>query len=185
LQKVHVINFFRANSQKINKIFDVKIFLDFFGFIAVSVLLSDGSSKTLQRTFYKKIVSKSFYKKIDKNPVVAPLETTSTPNSKDSEKGGRGRAQNAKAAKFHDPVYIAHLAETRFVVLPTTFLPRTTDPEPVAFLRPYSAILAVGWPPGDPGGPRNQFKNLKKQEGVPKWPKICADMADIECKRYT
>jgi hypothetical protein len=31
------------------------------------VFLSDGSSKTLQKTFYKKIVSKSFYKKLDKN----------------------------------------------------------------------------------------------------------------------
>jgi hypothetical protein len=29
------------------------------------VFFSDGSSKTLQKTFYKKIVSKSFYKKID------------------------------------------------------------------------------------------------------------------------
>jgi hypothetical protein len=31
------------------------------------VFLSDGSSKTLQKTFYKKIVSKSFYKKFDQN----------------------------------------------------------------------------------------------------------------------
>jgi hypothetical protein len=30
------------------------------------VFLSDGSSKTLQKTFDKKIVSKTFYKKIDK-----------------------------------------------------------------------------------------------------------------------
>jgi hypothetical protein len=36
----------------------------------------------------------------------------------------------------------------------------------------------------DPG---TDLKNLKKQEGAPKWPEMCADMADIdiECKRYT
>jgi hypothetical protein len=33
----------------------------------------------------------------------------------------------------------------------------------------------------DPG---TDLKNLKKQEEVPEWPKICGDMADIECKRY-
>jgi hypothetical protein len=56
----HVKNFFRENSQKIDKNFDVV-------FPRLLVVFSQrNSSKTLQKTFYKKIVSKSFYKKIDK-----------------------------------------------------------------------------------------------------------------------
>jgi hypothetical protein len=38
----------------------------FFVFSRFQVFLSDRSSQTLQKTFYKNIVSKSFYKKIDK-----------------------------------------------------------------------------------------------------------------------
>jgi hypothetical protein len=58
-------NFFRENSQKIDKNFDVSFPATFFVLSRFQVLLSDGSSKTLQNTFCKKIVSKSFYKKID------------------------------------------------------------------------------------------------------------------------
>jgi hypothetical protein len=43
------------------------------------VFLSDGSSKTLQKTFCKKIVSKSFYNKIDKNPKQVWEFTIKTP----------------------------------------------------------------------------------------------------------
>jgi hypothetical protein len=50
-------------------------------------------------------------------------------------------------------------------------------------------VLAVGWPLDDPGRPRNQPKNQKKQGGVPKWhvkwPKVCTNLAGIECTRYT
>ncbi len=46
-------------------------------------------------------------------------------------------------------------------------------------------IFALGWPLDDPGGPRNQLKKSLKQEAVPKWHQICANLADIECKRYT
>jgi hypothetical protein len=45
----------------------MSFFLDFFVLSLFQVFLCDGSSKTSQKTFYKKIVSKSFYKKIDKN----------------------------------------------------------------------------------------------------------------------
>jgi hypothetical protein len=44
--------------------FRCQFFLDFFVLLRFQVLLSDGSSNTLQKTFYKKIVSKGFYKKI-------------------------------------------------------------------------------------------------------------------------
>jgi hypothetical protein len=74
MQKVHVKNFFRENSQKIDKNFDVTFSSTFFVLSRFQVFLSDGSSQTLQKTFYKKIVSKSFYKKIDKKipkPVVS------------------------------------------------------------------------------------------------------------------
>jgi hypothetical protein len=73
MQKVHVKNFFRENSQKIDKNFDVTFSSPFFVLSRFQVFLSDGSSQTLQKTFYKKIVSKSFYKKIDQKipkPVV-------------------------------------------------------------------------------------------------------------------
>jgi hypothetical protein len=66
MQKVHVKNLFRKNSQKIDKNFDVTFSSTFFVSSRFQVLLSDGSSQTLQKKFYKKIVSKSFYKKIDK-----------------------------------------------------------------------------------------------------------------------
>jgi hypothetical protein len=48
----------KKNSKEIDKNFDVRLSLTF----------CDGSSKTLKKTLYKKIVSKSFYKKIDTNP---------------------------------------------------------------------------------------------------------------------
>jgi hypothetical protein len=66
MQKVHVKNFFGENSQKIDKNFDVTFSWTSFVISRFQVFLSDGSSQTLQKTFYKKIVSKSFYKKIDK-----------------------------------------------------------------------------------------------------------------------
>jgi hypothetical protein len=62
MQKVHVKNFSRENSQKNDKNFDVR-FLSRF-----QVLLSDGSSKTLQKTFYKKSCQKVFTKKSKKIP---------------------------------------------------------------------------------------------------------------------
>jgi hypothetical protein len=34
----------------------------------------------------------------------------------------------------------------------------------------------------DPG---INLKTPQKQEAVPKWYQICANLADIECKRYT
>jgi hypothetical protein len=57
--------FFRESSQKIDKKFDVSSSSTFFVLSRFQVLLGDGSSKTLQKTFYKKIVSKSFYEKND------------------------------------------------------------------------------------------------------------------------
>jgi hypothetical protein len=57
--------FSRENSQKIDKNFDVTFSSTFFVLSRFQVLLGDGSSQTLQKTFYKKILSKSFYKKID------------------------------------------------------------------------------------------------------------------------
>jgi hypothetical protein len=53
--------------QEIDKNFDVTSSSTFFVLSRFQVLLSDGSSQTLQKTFYKNIASKSFYKKIDKN----------------------------------------------------------------------------------------------------------------------
>jgi hypothetical protein len=50
------------------KKFDVSFSSTFFVLSRFRVFLSDGSSKTLQKTFYKKIVSKSFYKKFDQKP---------------------------------------------------------------------------------------------------------------------
>jgi hypothetical protein len=41
------------------------VFFDFFCLSRFRVFLSGGSSKTLQKTFYQKIVSNCFYKKID------------------------------------------------------------------------------------------------------------------------
>jgi hypothetical protein len=54
----HAENFFRENSQKIGKIFDVSFPRLFFVLLRFQVLLSDGNSKTLQNnnrveTFYK------------------------------------------------------------------------------------------------------------------------------------
>jgi hypothetical protein len=61
LQKVHVENFSQKNRQK----FRCKFFLEFFVLSRFRVFLSDESSKTLQKRFATKIVSKSFYKKFD------------------------------------------------------------------------------------------------------------------------
>jgi hypothetical protein len=56
-------------SEQIDKNFDVIFFLDFLLFYRVFwVFLSDESSKTLQKTFYKKNVSKNFYKQIGGKP---------------------------------------------------------------------------------------------------------------------
>jgi hypothetical protein len=70
LQKVHVENFPRKNRQK----FRCQVSLGFYVLSWFRVFLSDGSSKTLPKTFCKKIVSKSFYKKIDKQiPIFFPI----------------------------------------------------------------------------------------------------------------
>jgi hypothetical protein len=61
LQKVHVEN----KIQNFDNNFDVSFSSTFFVLSRFRVFFSDGSSKTLQKTFYKKIVSKSFYKKND------------------------------------------------------------------------------------------------------------------------
>jgi hypothetical protein len=52
--KVHVENFSRENSQKIDKNFDGSFSSTFFVLLRLKVLLSDGSSKALQKTVYKK-----------------------------------------------------------------------------------------------------------------------------------
>jgi hypothetical protein len=49
MQKVHFENFFRENSQKIDKNFDVSFSSTFFVFLRFQVLLSDGSPKTQQK----------------------------------------------------------------------------------------------------------------------------------------
>jgi hypothetical protein len=54
----------RAFSKKNDKNFGVSFSSTFFFFSRFRVFLSDGSSKTRQKTFCKKIVSKSFYQKI-------------------------------------------------------------------------------------------------------------------------
>jgi hypothetical protein len=54
MQKVHVENFFRENSQKIDESFDVSASSTSFVLLRFRVLLSDGSPKTQQKTFYKK-----------------------------------------------------------------------------------------------------------------------------------
>jgi hypothetical protein len=55
--------------KQIDKNFDFDVsFSSTFCFIAFRVFLSDGSLKSPQKMFYKKILSKSFNKKIDKNP---------------------------------------------------------------------------------------------------------------------
>jgi hypothetical protein len=62
LQQVHVENC----SRKLYQNFDGTVCSMFLVLSRFQVLRSDGSSKTLQRTFCKKIVSNIFYKKIDK-----------------------------------------------------------------------------------------------------------------------
>jgi hypothetical protein len=61
LQKVHV----GKEIKKIDKNFDVSFSSTFLVLSRFRVFFSDGSSKTLQKTFYKKIVSNSFYKNFD------------------------------------------------------------------------------------------------------------------------
>jgi hypothetical protein len=53
-------------SEKNDKYFDVRFSSTAFVLSSSRVVLSDESSKTLQKTFYKKIVSKSFHKKSTK-----------------------------------------------------------------------------------------------------------------------
>jgi hypothetical protein len=60
-QKVRVENFF----QDFDKNFDVSFSPTTFVLSHFRVFFSDGSSKTLPKTFCKKIVSKTFYKKFD------------------------------------------------------------------------------------------------------------------------
>jgi hypothetical protein len=60
LQKVHVENF----PQNFDKIFRCQFFLDFFVLSRFRVFLSDGSSKTLQKTFYKTNRVEKFLQKI-------------------------------------------------------------------------------------------------------------------------
>jgi hypothetical protein len=60
-QKVRVKNF----PQNFDKKFDVRFSSTFFVLSRFRVFFSDGSSKTQQKTFYKKIVSKSFYNCFD------------------------------------------------------------------------------------------------------------------------
>jgi hypothetical protein len=66
LQKVHVENF----SQNFDKNFDVSFSSTFFVLSRFRVFLSDGSSKTLQKTFCKKnhTCQKVFTKNSTKNP---------------------------------------------------------------------------------------------------------------------
>jgi hypothetical protein len=56
MQKVCVAKQIRENSQKIDKNFDVDVSFSstFFVLLRFQVLLSDGSSNTLQKTFYKR-----------------------------------------------------------------------------------------------------------------------------------
>jgi hypothetical protein len=68
MQKVHVENFFRENSQKIDKNFDVSFSSTFFVLLRFQVLLSDGSPKTQQKTFYKKNRVEKVAKQSTKNP---------------------------------------------------------------------------------------------------------------------
>jgi hypothetical protein len=63
VQKHHNKYFF---PKKNDKNFDVSFPSIFLVLSRFRVFRSNGSSKTLQKTFYKEIVSKSFYKKIDK-----------------------------------------------------------------------------------------------------------------------
>jgi hypothetical protein len=60
LQKVHV----KKKIKKFDKNFDVSFSSTFFLLSRFRFLFSDGSSKTLQKTFYNKIVSKRFLQKI-------------------------------------------------------------------------------------------------------------------------
>jgi hypothetical protein len=60
LQKVHVENF----SQNFDQKFRCQFFLDFFVLSRFRVFLSDGNSKTLQKTFYKKNRVEKFLQKI-------------------------------------------------------------------------------------------------------------------------
>jgi hypothetical protein len=65
LQKVHV----EKKIKKFDKNFDVSFFSTFFVLSRFRVFFSDGSSKTLQKTFYKKNrVEKFFTKNSTKNP---------------------------------------------------------------------------------------------------------------------
>jgi hypothetical protein len=65
LQKVHVENFFRENSQKINKFFDISFSSTFFVLSRFGVFLGDGSSKALQKNVLQKNRVEKFFKKID------------------------------------------------------------------------------------------------------------------------
>jgi hypothetical protein len=66
LQKVHV--HVETFPQKVENVFDVSFSRLFFVLSRFRVFLGAGSSKTLQKMFCKKTVSKSFTKKSTKNP---------------------------------------------------------------------------------------------------------------------
>jgi hypothetical protein len=63
MQKVQVENFFRENSQEIDKNLDASFSSTFFVLLRFQVLLSDGSPKTQQKTFYKKARVEKFLPK--------------------------------------------------------------------------------------------------------------------------
>jgi hypothetical protein len=63
MQKVHVENFSRENSQKIDKNLDVSFSSTFSVLLRFQVLLGDGSSKALPKTFYKKNRVEKFLQK--------------------------------------------------------------------------------------------------------------------------
>jgi hypothetical protein len=64
LQKVHV----EKTIKKFDKNFDVSFFSAFFVLTRFRVFFSDGSSKTLQKTFYKKNRVEKFLQKIRNRP---------------------------------------------------------------------------------------------------------------------
>jgi hypothetical protein len=66
LQKVHGENFFRENSHKIDKSFNISFSSTFYFLSRFQVLLSDGGSKALQKKFCKTNRVEIFFKKVDK-----------------------------------------------------------------------------------------------------------------------
>jgi hypothetical protein len=67
-KEVHVKNVFREKSQKIDKNFDIRFSSTFFLLLRFQVLLSNGSSKTQQKTFYKTNRVEKFLQKNRQKP---------------------------------------------------------------------------------------------------------------------